>query len=1154
MYVLTFTLLAGQLMAQNVYKDYQDGRIYVKLKNNVNLKTGEVLSPGISFSRDNLPFENTPASVYGISKVERAFQGDVGDKLNSVLVVEFDNAALADQLIAQLQNDRFVEYAEKIPLDRRIFTPNDPQLGSQWSLNTIRATGAWAYVTGPTQIVIAIVDDAVERFHPDLQPNIWVNTKEIPGNGIDDDNNGFVDDINGWDLANNSPNVDPPTIEYDHGTHVAGIASAATNNNVGISSIGYNCKIMAIKAAGNNPNSITAGYAGVTYAANNGAHVINMSWGSSTFSTTNQSVIEFALSKGCILVAAAGNNNTDQVFYPAGYPGVVSVASTTTTDAKSGFSNYGSWVKISAPGSNILSTVPFGQYANKSGTSMASPLVAGLVGLMKSLNPGIPNNDLIGCLYATADDIGAANPSLPGQMGAGRINATAAMNCIAGTLNRAPIAGFSANTTTIPANGVVQFTDASVYNPTSWSWSFPGGSPSTFNGRTPPAITYNTPGTYDVSLTVTNANGSNTLTRNAYITVTDPPSCIGINLPIPSNWGQFAFLVGTGGVDGFVNGQNRNADREKAMFFDLSSTSNTGMVALAIAFNRAASTNLNKIVPIRVYDGTTNTPGAELGVFNLTMGQIRTQVLAGRFVEIELPRSIILPDSKKFFVSVDVSNLVWNDAVKDSLSIVANLPGQSPNTNVVWNRNAAGTWQQYGTPGTYNFTNFSLFIHPLVTSKPALSVLNPKTAEVCLGSTVEFSSAGSSFADILQWQTPGSSTPTITNNTTTLSPQYNTPGTYKVLLLTRGGCGEVGVDSAILEVKAVPTVTVQASKNPICAGETATITASGASSYVWSPSAGLNVTEGAQVLANPTTTITYNITATGGGCNVNVPFELQVRERTTSVELSASQTNISQPTEVTFTAAGTNAGPTPVYNFKVNGNSRQSGANNTFTGTVAPGDRVVCDLTSSEPCVDVKTVASNELIMGSDPLPVSLLRFSGRRADAGNLLEWITSAEANSDRFEIERSEDGQRFDQLGQVSAAGSSNQLRNYSYTDVAPLKGKNFYRLRMVDKDGTFRYSNTILLQGGEPRLLVNVYPNPTASGNNAVLNISGAAGGTLQVSVLTITGQQVMAYNLTSVNGTLQHTLPAYNLAAGQYLIVCKNTKGEVLETIRWTVTR
>jgi serine protease len=1143
-------LLTSQVNAQKIYKDYQDGKLYVKLKSYYNPKTGEAMVPNYKFDLNNLPFVNKVDNKFGVTHLGRAFNIDADEKLNSTLLLEFSNIGLVNELIETLKYDPFVEYIEKIPLDKLDLTPNDPQLASLWHLTKINAVAAWNYASSGSNIVIAVVDDAMQRGHPDLAPNLWVNPGEIPGNGVDDDGNGFVDDINGWDVAGGSGIVDPPSPEFDHGTHVAGISSAATNNNVGIASIGFSCKIMCIKAT-TSASSISAGYTGILYAANNGAHVVNMSWGGTGSSLTNENVINYAIGKGCILVASAGNDNSSAFKYPAAYPGVISVASTTVNDEKSSFSNYGPWVKISAPGSSILSTTVGSTYGNKSGTSMASPMVAGLLGLMKFLNPTMPNQDLIQCLYSSADPLNV----FPGEMGAGRINAERAMACVASTLNRPPVADFTANITEVIKGGQVAFTDQSSYNPVSWSWTFAGGTPAVFNGKTPPTIKYDNTGTYTVTLTVTNAFGQNTMTKTNYIKVIDPPTCLTVNLPVPDSWTLVNYQSGTNAVNGYVNGMNSSQDKQKAMFFNLFNTSNTSLTSIAIGFGRANTMFTDKVVTVRVLDGSTGQPGAVLASRTLTMGQIMANVNSSDLTFIDFTSgNIPLPASKQFFVAVDFSTLVWETQgiFKDTLSILSNVQGQTTGTPI-WNMGSDNVWRRYNTPGTWALPDASLLIHPFVTPQGAKSVLNPKNPVVCSGNIVELSSAGSTFGDLFQWQLPGASAPNVINNQAIVTPLYPTAGSYKAYLLTRGGCQEVRVDSTVITVNASPIVSVNATKNPICVGESTTLSASGATSYSWAPATNLSATTGASVVANPTQTISYSITGTAGSCSTIVPFELEVRARTTDVTLSASAPSVDGPTSVTFTAAPVNGGSSPIFNFFVNDVSQQTGSNSVFIKVVSPGDKVKCQLTSSEPCVDEKVVVSNVVTMGN-LLPVTLFNFTGIRTANGNALSWITSSEANSDRFVVERSLDDQHFITIGEVKAAGISNSNQFYNYLDGKPLAGKNFYRLKMVDRDGTFKFSNIVVIDNAGRMVITSVQPNPTPRGGNALLNITDGERGIANIAVSNIAGQVLQAYKVNNPTGNIQVQLSAATLASGTYLVTYRNSKGEVIETLRWTIIR
>lgn len=857
--------------AQSNQVEYQDGKIWFRLKSDY--RTNQALSE----DPNNLPLSTIPfidgiAKNHPVTKLSRPFHAAKNSpELQRTYLLEFTDYANVTAIISELKATNGIDYAEQVPLDRTCLVPNDPSYSSQWHLNVINASGAWNYFSTGSTIKIAIVDDAVERTHSDISPNLWVNPGEIANNNIDDDGNGYIDDINGYDVGSNDNNPNPPSSSYAHGTHVTGCASPATNNNTGVAGIGFSCKIIAVKST-TSASSITNGYDGIVYAVAAGADVINMSWGGTGTSTTAQNIINWAYGQGVVLVAAAGNNNSSTMFYPAGYTNVIAVAATNSNDTKASFSNYGSWVDISAPGNNIYATYYGNTYANNSGTSMASPVVAGLCGLMLSLNPSLTPSDIRNCLTSTATSISSQNPSYPGQLGSGRINANAAMQCISSTLNWAPNAMFTANVTTVTAGGNVQFTDQSVYSPTSWSWTFPGGTPSSFNGQNPPPVVYNTPGTYNVSLTVSNANGSDVQTNTNYITVTAASGCTTINLPAPSGWTPVNYYTGTAvGQDGWINGMNLYLDKEKAMYFDASSSPYTQLVNVWVAFGRAYSANPAKIVSMKIYDGTSGTPGAQIGgTINATMGQIMADEAGGYYTEYSFVNSpVTLPASKRFFVSIDMTNLQWTSGVHDTLSIVSNSNGQTTAPIPIWEKQSDNNWYQYTTAGSWNLSA-SLYIHPFLTGANTVATFTQTATTICAGDQITFDATGSTYEDTLLWYFPGT-TPTLSNN---INPtvSYNTPGNYQAILyVVGGGCGLFDSAFVNITVNANPVVAVSVTPgNTVCSGTPITLSASGANSYLWSPTTFLSSSTVASPTATPTASITYNVQGTGAnGCSSN---------------------------------------------------------------------------------------------------------------------------------------------------------------------------------------------------------------------------------------------------------------------------------------------
>lgn len=324
-----------------------------------------------------------------------------------------------------------IEYAEPRFIYKLDFTPNDPMITNQNYLSIIKAYEGWDVSKGDSSVVIGIIDTGVYWDHPDLTPNIWINVNEIPNNGIDDDNNGYIDDIRGWDFGglNGTPDNDPREDNPYHGTHVAGIASAATNNGIGVAGVGFKCKIMAVKTAredqkdpGSGSPYIWYGYEGIIYAADNGAKVINCSWGGSGYSQFAQDIINYATAKGALIVAAAGNSGSSGSHYPSGYKNVISVAATNSDDRKASYSNYGYTIDVCAPGTSIYNTWSNNTYAYLSGTSMASPVVAGIAGLVASKYPNYTPVQIGEKVRVACDDIYSVNNAYRYQLGKGRAN------------------------------------------------------------------------------------------------------------------------------------------------------------------------------------------------------------------------------------------------------------------------------------------------------------------------------------------------------------------------------------------------------------------------------------------------------------------------------------------------------------------------------------------------------------------------------------------------------------------------------------------------------------------------------------------------------------------------------------------------------------
>ncbi|MBO0699061.1 MAG: S8 family serine peptidase [Zavarzinella sp.] len=352
---------------------------------------------------------------------------------NGLYRVNLPAAMSVDQAVAALRARPGVALAQpdyRVEIAR---TPDDPSFGSLWGMDNTGQSGgtpnadigapvAWNTSTGTGRTVVAVIDTGVDYNHPDLAANMWRNTREIPGNGIDDDHNGYKDDVYGYDFANNDSN---PMDDNGHGTHVSGTIGAVGDNGIGVAGVDWHVKIMALKfldssGSGYLSNAVRA----LNYAVANGAKVVNASFGGGGYDAAMATAINNARAHGVIVVAAAGNdssNNDTTPSYPANYPGdnVISVAATDRNDQLAYFSNYGpTTVDIAAPGQSIYSTLPGGRYGTYSGTSMATPHVTGAIALVWDAHPNWTYQQVIAAILNTADRI----PSLTGKVATGRLD------------------------------------------------------------------------------------------------------------------------------------------------------------------------------------------------------------------------------------------------------------------------------------------------------------------------------------------------------------------------------------------------------------------------------------------------------------------------------------------------------------------------------------------------------------------------------------------------------------------------------------------------------------------------------------------------------------------------------------------------------------
>lgn len=957
---LLICLCIDPLLSQTIYPHQVDGEIYVKF-------TKSALKDVSKEDPNNIPISklssvNKILTKYGVTRAYKPFyQADDDARLPYILKFEFTQINKVDAFIYEMRNVSGIEYAEKVNLNTTDAMPNDPTFGTH--LNQINAQNAWnvfnSTANGNSNITVAIVDNAVAWTHSDLVANTFTNTAEIAANGIDDDGNGYIDDRNGWDAADNDNNPIPSNNGMNHGSHCAGIAGARTNNGNGVASIGWNLKIIPVKCQTNtgSTSGIANGYGGIIYAAKMKARVISCSWGGSgAASAAEQTVIDYAWNRGCIVIAAAGNDNNAVLHYPGAYNNVYCVASVATSNVKSGFSCFGTWVDIAAPGENIMSTGTTNNYFGSSGTSMATPLVAGLAGLMLSKCPFMTQTNVLNCISSTAVNIYsiAANSAFVtgNQLGAGRIEAFAAMNCAAGFLTIPPIANFFTLTRNICPNVPVSFIDSSLYAPTNFTWTFQGGTPATSTSSNP-SVQWASPGTYSVSLIAANANGSNTKNKTAYITVAGPialPLVEGFQATqfLPSNWTSFNvnndlnYFTRKTGVGGFGTStvcalyDNYNLD---------AAPDRDEMRTPKYNFSAIGSARLRFDVAYKQYNNQySDTLEVRLST-NCGLSWTSIYSKGGSVLSTSpgtLQANIFSPTAAQ-----------WR---KDTIDVSALTAGQG---NVMFSFVNRGHYGQ------------ALYLDNINLAFPTPTVNFNAPGTICVGSNlnlVNTSVGAGSYVWSMTGGTPATST--ATNPSVT----YTAAGIYTINLLGINGTS-TAVATQTVNVINGPTILVNTPT--VCAGSPAILTASGATSYTWSTGP-----TSASISASPAITTVYTVTGSNGTCPANKTATIVVTPNPT---VSVNNQTICAGGTATINATGATT-----YSWSTG-----------FTGnplTVSPGTSTTYTVIGTTTgCTNTKTVSvtigsSLSLLIASNPTSKCATGSSTLTASGATNYTWTPGA------------------------------------------------------------------------------------------------------------------------------------------------------------------
>ena len=586
------------------------------------------------------------ARKYEVAAMRAEFPGSAPEvikgktiDLSAYHVIRFESGHKLEDVMAEYSKSPMVESVEPIGIHRLYATPNDGFYAQQWHLNRandkdIDAPEAWDIATGSNNTIAAILDSGVRYYHKDLggsaassttptatDGNMWINTAEKNGTaGVDDDGNGYVDDWVGYDFVTGVTGCwsgeDCSTADNDprdfngHGTHCAGNLGAINNNGYASCSsaggwgTGVNqptangIKVMALRIGysasylGQEAGFVRMDFAAsaLNYARVKGAKIASCSWGASNSGGLGAALDAF-IAAGGLVFKAAGNDGSQTADYMCARTDIISVAATDTNDCKADFSTYGTWVDISAPGTGIVSSYHVHSdaandyVATLDGTSMATPIAAGVAALVWAQNPGWTATQVRDRVFTTADNIytNACNSSYSGRLGAGRVNAFNAVNTGGGCV--APVANFSGTPTSGNAPLSVTFTNSSTgTGPLTYAWTFGDGGTSTAAN---PVYAYATAGTYTVTLTTTNACGSDGETKTGYVTVSNPPAqqCDDFNDNNITNWVNSS---GTwSAASGIVTGSSNTTDaRRTSPFGSFTSTSITCQVRMNTGRNQ----------------------------------------------------------------------------------------------------------------------------------------------------------------------------------------------------------------------------------------------------------------------------------------------------------------------------------------------------------------------------------------------------------------------------------------------------------------------------------------------------------------------------------------------------------------------------------------
>jgi PKD repeat protein len=843
------------MKAQNNDILYHENQLFVMMKDEFPISESLVPSkPILDF------FENYKSSL-NISKIQSTFWFSKSS-INRIMRLHLDSIQDLNEAIRVLTSSGKVLYAEKIPQSRHYFTPNDlgantTASGGQWYLYKIKAPQAWDIQTGNSSVKVAIVDDAMQISHSDLQ--------------------GMT--LSGFDIADNDPDVNPPSAAWDHGTHIGGLIGANTNNGSGMASLAFGVKLLPIKiTSDSSPNVLISEYEGVAFAVSQGADVINMSWGASVSSQTGFAVINDAYNSGVVLVAAAGNDGNSNVNYPAGYDNVISVGATNNIDVRASFSSYGSSVDISAPGFQIWSLAPNNGNTLKNGTSYAAPLVSAAAALLLSANPTLSPIEVKSCLLASADNIDIFNPNYIGLLGAGRLNVQQALSCLSTETaqHNAWLSNIIAPSISSCDNQIAPFiriVNAGLDTIQSLTITSKVDNGFTYTkhwtGQILPGLSQNIllqsmaldAGSHSLQVNVLgtiNGEYQDAFMANNYLYYTfQINNSIGRNLPFNEtfetnslNTNNWSIENSSGSSTWEIVTSNGTSPGNKSIrlpyFTDFATGTSDYLISPTFNFTGYSSINLTFDYAYQqrypwITDSLAVSVSSDCGqTWNRLWSRGENQDSAYSFATSEFTGSFFTPQSPND----------WCEGFSQVSCGSVNLTSFAGMTGIRFR------YEGFNANGNNIYID-NISINGVANNEAPLAGFSvPANTLVCQNAPVQFTNTSLNNPLSFNWSFEGG-VPLVSSSQSP-SVTYATPGSYDVQLIASNGIlSDTLVLFDYITVNPLPEVQIISSNDSICLGTQVTLQVSGAVSYYWNSGPGLIPSDNEQVLVSPTSNSTY---------------------------------------------------------------------------------------------------------------------------------------------------------------------------------------------------------------------------------------------------------------------------------------------------------